>query len=381
MKRWYVPYVLTLAAMGVVAAPAGAAGDRIVIDGVTEGRHADPFLDAAEALVRCEGFRGDFANLVGLSGLGDEATMCRQDCDCRESLHSAVRLQALVAPLRGVVTHYGAGITSPDQGWGALESELKAGRPLLAEGLSGPTSLSLVIGCDPQSRTLVYLDRGARRERSFRDWTRENWTLNTARLGTTQLPGPDGELEAVTTMFAHARQSRIEGGCTVRDDRTQNAVGLQAYSLWSEQVAAGPRPDPQVKGARLQGWVERRQMLARFLHNAAGHQDPGTAGRMREAAGAVEGELKQGLLPLARTAPVPFPAAFKKAASRQSDPKLCRRQAGLMQVAAGFEQKFLRKIEPIAFRRLRLSKEAQRLAGITAPKGKANPAALRAMLK
>src|SRR5207302_2361064 len=133
MKRWYVPCVLTLAAIGVIPAPVGAAGDRIVIDGVSEGRHADPFLDAAEALVRCEGFKGDFANLVGLSGLGDEATMCRQDCDCRESLHSGVRLQALVAPLRGMVTHFGAGLTSPDEAWRTVESELKAGRRLLAE--------------------------------------------------------------------------------------------------------------------------------------------------------------------------------------------------------------------------------------------------------
>src|SRR5437773_2196652 len=94
-----------------------AAGGAILLEGVTEGRSVDPFLDAAEALVRSQGFRGDFADLVGLSGLADEATMCRQDCDCRELLHSAERLEALVAPLDGSVTRYAAGDAAAEAAW------------------------------------------------------------------------------------------------------------------------------------------------------------------------------------------------------------------------------------------------------------------------
>src|SRR5204863_7633643 len=112
-----------------------------MIAGVSGGRFVDPFLDAAEGLVRAEGFKGDFAMLVGLSGLGDEATMCRQDCDCRETLHSSARLKKLVGPLRGSVTRRGVGATTPDAGWDALAGELRAGRPLLAEGVADPSSL------------------------------------------------------------------------------------------------------------------------------------------------------------------------------------------------------------------------------------------------
>jgi PDZ domain len=352
-----------------------AAGGEIMIEGVTEGRYADPFLGAAEGLVRSQGYQGDFADLVGMSGLADEATMCRQDCDCREVLHSADRLQALVAPLGGSVTPYAAGASSPEAAWEALQRELKAGRPVMAEGLKGPASLNLVVGCDPASQKVIYLDEGERRERSFAAWTQGPWEMSTARVRTTRLPGPKVERDAVVSMLVRARQPRIEGGCPVRQERTQNAMGLEAYRLWSERALTAEPADPKVQQLRAQSWIEHRQMLVTFLRGAARHQDPDTAGRFREAANAAQQELDRGLRPLAATT-----TATRSGAAVN----LRERQASFLRMAVKCQKRFLQSIETVAFQHLRLSPEQRRLAALNATPVKdraAADAALRQLLR
>jgi hypothetical protein len=382
-KQLFGTVALTAAIWWIVPAAGGRAqGGRVMIGGVSVGRFEDPFLAAAEALVRTQGFKGDFAMLVGLSGLGDEATMCRQDCDCRETLHSSARLKQLVGPLRGAVTRWGVGATTPEAGWEALAGQLRAGRPLLAEGVEDPTSLVLVVGCDSRSKSLVYLAGGDRREASFATWTRGPWSFCSARLGTTQLPGGKAELDAVATMFAQARQPRIEDGCALRSDRTENAAGLQAYSLWSEQTLASSAADAAAKGRRVEGWKERRQLLEKFLRTSATHQNGDIARDLRAAADAVHGEVKKGLQPLAATAPTsPRPGADK----RQQDPTLRRHQSALMQIAQSFQTRFLGKIEAVALRHLRVPKEARALVSMKPAKRPANQTAndkvIRGMLK
>lgn len=357
-----------------------AAGGEILLEGVTDGRSVDPFLDAAEALVRSQGFRGDFADLVGLSGLADEATMCRQDCDCRELLHSAERLQELLAPLGGSVTRYAAGDVAAETAWGALEGELKAGRPVMAEGLQGPASLNLVVGSDPGSRTLFCLKEGRRLERSFEEWTKGRWVMCAARLGKTRLPGPKAELDAIATMLVRARQPRIEGGCALTEARTQNALGLEAYDLWTERTARGEPTDPKVQRQRLQAWVERRQMLVKFLRNAAQRQEPDTASRLRSAADAAQRELDQGLRPLAAMTASTHssPAAT---GGRPANGRMRQRLTGLMRTAAVCQREFLHRIEPIGFRYLQLSGGQRRLAALGATRPTGDPAAVEQSLR
>jgi PDZ domain len=356
-----------------------AAGGEILLEGVTDGRYVDPFLDAAEALVHSEGYHGEFADLVGLSGLADEATMCRQDCECRELLHSAERLAALVAPLGGHVTSYAAGDTEPETAWEALEAELKAGRPVMAEGLEGPASLNLVVGCDPDSRTVVYLDDASRRESSFAEWTKGRWAMSAARLGTTSVPGPKAALDAIATMLVRARQPRIEGGCALSPERTQNAVGLEAYDLWTERASRGEPDDSKVQRQRLQAWVERRQMLVTFLRGAAQCQAPDTARRLQEAADAAQRELDQGIRPLAAMAA----STHGSGSGTGRGPAITRRQRliGLIRTAAARQREFLRKIEPIGFRHLRLSEAQRRLAALGAPRPTSDPAAVEASVR
>lgn len=355
-----------------------AQGGRVMVGGVSGGRFDDPFLSGAEALVRAEGFRGDFAMLVGLSGLGGEATMCRQDCDCRETLHSYGRLKELVEPLRGTAKRWGSGTTTPEAGWNALCGELRNGRPVLAEGVEDPTSLVLIVGCDPRSRTITYFTGGDRRETSYTAWTRGTWSFSSARLGTTQLPGGKAELDAIATMYAQARQPRIEDGCAVRSDRTENASGLQAYALWSEQTQASSAVDPTTKGRRIEGWKERRQLLEKFLRKSATHQRGETASDLRAAADAVQGEVKKGLQPLAASAPI-SPAVEK----RQQDLTVRQRQSKLMQIAQTFQTRFLGKIETVTMRHLRVPKEARPLLAMKPGKRSAKQPtnAIRGMLK
>src|SRR5437899_3202996 len=124
--------IAVAAALGVGGVrPATAALGRVEINGISVGQHVDPFLDSAEALVRAGGFKGDFSALVGLAGMADEATMCRQDCDCRELRHSAEHLKELLAPLSGTVTPFRPGSAPPDMLWETIEAELRSGRPVL----------------------------------------------------------------------------------------------------------------------------------------------------------------------------------------------------------------------------------------------------------
>src|SRR5205807_8629820 len=92
----------------------------------------------------------------------------------------------------------------------------------------------------------------------------------------------------------------------------------------------------------------------------------------------VHGELTKGLLPLARTTPLPAPAGAQQ---KQRDPKLRERQSLLMRVAGSFQAQFLRKIEPLAFRQLGLPKKIWAAVSLKGTSSKVNPATVRALLK
>jgi hypothetical protein len=326
------PCILAVLAAALLIWPcsAGAAGS-VLLESVAPGDFQDPFLAAGEAIVRQQGFRGDFAMLVGLSGLGEETAMCRHDCDCRETMHSAGALRRLVAPLKGSVTRYGAGITAPDAAWEALEAELRAGRPLLAEQLSGPHQLDLVVGCDPATRSVIVAGRGEKSRHSFAAWVKGQWTLAAARLGTTELPDARAEMDAVAAMLARSQQPRIEDGCVAREERTENAKGLEAYQLWAQRLQTDEKVDPAAKGLRLESWTERRELLARFMEKAASHQSGETAKGLRGAAAMVHEELKQGLKPLTKSCPYPPPPG---AGQKQADPAVRKKQGALIGKAA-----------------------------------------------
>jgi hypothetical protein len=389
MKRQLSCTLAALVVAGLTCTPGVVAADGRVLGSVALGPYEDPFLAAGQAIVRQQGFRGDFATLVGLSGLADQTAMCRHDCACRETMHSAAALRALVKPLQGSVTRYGQGTASPDAAWQALRAEIAAGRPVLAEGVSGDGRLDLVVGYDEGARALVVQGRQGQGRYGFADWVKGRWTFAAARLGTTELPGPKAEMDAIAGMLARSQQPRIEGGCVARTERTQNAIGLEAYDLWAERATAGagtgessPLPgeatvDPAAKGMRLESWTERSGMLEKFMRTAASHQTGETAERLNAAADAVEKEVEKGLKPLSESCPYPPTPAAAKA---QSDPTLLAKQAKLMQTAGDLRRQALSKIEPVAFDHLGLTPE-QRQAASMKGGAPADPEALRKMLK
>jgi hypothetical protein len=350
----------------------------------TLGPYADPFLAAGDAIVRGQGFRGDFTTLVGLSGLADQPAMCRHDCSCRETMHSAAALRALVTPLKGSVTRFGEGGGSaasratPDEAWEALRGEIAAGRLVLAEGVSGPGRLDLVVGCENDPRTLIVRGRDGLGRYPFADWVKGHWTFATARIGATTLPGPKAEMDAIAGMLARSQQPRIEGGCVNRSERTQNAIGLEAYDLWVERAKEDAPSDPAAKGARLESWSERSEVLARFMRTTASHQKGETAARLKAAAAIVQKEVESGLEPLVKSCPYP-PAP--DTAALQADPQVRARQAELMAKAGDLRRKALETLEPAAFDHLGLSPEQRQAASLKSSGKPADPAALKRMLK
>lgn len=375
-RRFPCTLMVLTAAVIVLLRPAAGAG-AVLLESVAPGPYTDPLLAAGAAIVRQQGFRGDFAALVALSGLADETAACRLDCGCRETMHSAAQLGRLVSPLKGSVTRHGWTSATAEQGWAALTAELSAGRPVLAEQLSGPNRLDLVVGFQSEGRVVLVAGRQGRSRHSFDEWARGRWTFATARLGTTKLPGGKAEMDAIAGILTRSRQPRIEDGCVARDERVQNAVGLEGYRLFAEEAKRGESVDPAVVGLRLASWTERRQMLARFLKTAADRRQGAAAEHLREAAEVLQREVDQGLKPLAATCPYPPPPGAEK---RQSDPAVRGKQAVLAEKASDMRQGFLKKIEPVAFQHLGLSKEQRRLASIDARHGTANPGAVRGML-
>ncbi|MCL6650507.1 MAG: hypothetical protein K6U89_19590, partial [Chloroflexi bacterium] len=184
-------------------------------------------------------------------------------------------------------------------------------------------------------------------------------------------------MDAIAGILTRSRQPRIEDGCVAHDERAQNAVGLEGYRLFAEEAKRGESVNLAVVGLRLVSWTERRQMLARFLKTADDHRQGAAAQHLREAAAVLQREVDQGLKPLAATCPYPPPPG---AAKRESNPAVRGKQAALAEKASDLRQEFLKKIEPVAFQHLGLSKEERRLASIDAQPGTADPGAVRGML-
>ena len=112
--------------------------ERVVMRMVPLYAMDEAFFCAAHEVLKRQGFTQDLAYLIGIAGMGNEATMCAHDCLCREYRNIEWRLRQLAERLGTEVIQREAGRHKPGTGpngfeesWRLIIEELSAGRPLI----------------------------------------------------------------------------------------------------------------------------------------------------------------------------------------------------------------------------------------------------------
>jgi hypothetical protein len=213
MSKAAVFLVLVLASLTAPAA-AGDAPSRHVIDGVEPMEGPDPFVKAFARIVRtATGSKMTDDYLYGVSGAAFLATVCSNNCTCRDYRELVNQMEPTLTALGLTFEHFEGNDPAI---WDRIRASIDDGVPVLAWNLFGDFEDSLLTGYD-EEKDRVYGWGVAPAGDEYHTGSLESWRSGgmygfIVERGAKEVDAGKIERERLTLALEMAHRAPLEGG-------------------------------------------------------------------------------------------------------------------------------------------------------------------------